>query len=225
VLWRMPGRGSLLFALLFLIVVPILPAILLASLSVPLAAQSSRADVSPPILPPRLPLPPTVGPPVRPPGSIGLSQLSQAAGTIFSGSVTAVERHPASSQQAIETVSITFHVDQAIRGVIPGEDFTISQWIALWSSGQRYRVGERVLLFLYPPSKLGLTSCVGGGFGRFTVDPSGEVFFTAQHRAAFRADPILGGRARASFSDLALAVQRAELQRAEAPLAETGGMR
>ena len=31
------------------------------------------------------------------------------------------------------------------------------------------------MLFLYPPSKVGLTSPVGGGAGRFRVDPQGNV--------------------------------------------------
>ncbi|GAC1428679.1 MAG: hypothetical protein NVS1B11_11280 [Terriglobales bacterium] len=39
----------------------------------------------------------------------------------------------------------------------------------------RYFVGERLLLFLYPPSKLGLTSPVGGSLGRFNLDSAGNV--------------------------------------------------
>jgi hypothetical protein len=66
-----------------------------------------------------------------------------------------------------------------------------------------------VLLFLYPPSKLGLTSCVGGTIGRFAIDPWGRVLLSAQHLAAFRADPVLGGKSRLRFSDFALAVRRA----------------
>jgi len=135
--------------------------------------------------------------------------IARAAGAIFSGTVTLIARRPASSSQAVETFVITFHIENAIRGATPGEDLTISQWIGLWSSGQRYRVGERVLLFLYPPSKLGLTSCVAGAMGRFTIDPRGRVLLSAQHLSAFRADPVLGGKSRVSFSDLASAVQRA----------------
>jgi hypothetical protein len=190
-----------------------------------LCAQSDSAnpthDFSFPIPPPRVPLPPTVGPngtPVRPPtrppfsppGTIGLTQLTQAAGTIFSGTVTAIARHPATGTQGIETVAITFHVERAIRGVTPGQDLTISQWMGLWSGGQRYRVGERLLLFLYPASKLGLTSCVGGSFGRFSVDASGRVFFSAQHLSAFRTDPALSGKSHVGFSDFALAVRQAQ---------------
>jgi len=135
--------------------------------------------------------------------------MARAAGTIFSGTVTAIARHPATQGQAIETVAITFHVEKAFRGVTPGEDFTISQWIGLWSAGQRYRVGERVLLFLYPPSKLGLTSCVASPIGRFRIDPVGRVLLSAQHLSAFRADPVLGGKSRVSFTDFALAVRQA----------------
>ena len=100
-------------------------------------------------------------------------------------------------------------MENAIRGATPGEDLTISQWIGLWSGGQRYRVGERVLLFLYPPSKLGLTSCVAGAIGRFAIDPWGRVLLSAQHLSAFRADPVLGGKSRIRFSEFALAVRQA----------------
>jgi hypothetical protein len=147
--------------------------------------------------------------PITPPGTIGLPVIARAAGTIFSGTVTSIARRPATNAQVVETVAITFHIDNAIRGTIPGENLTISQWIGLWSGGQRYRIGERVLLFLYPPSKLGLTSCVAGGMGRFTIDPWGRVLLSAHHLSAFREDPVLGGRSRIRFSDFALAVRRA----------------
>ena len=147
--------------------------------------------------------------PIAPPGTIGLPVIARAAGTIFSGTVTSIARRPATSAHVVETVAITFHIDNAIRGTIPGENLTISQWIGLWSGGQRYRIGERVLLFLYPPSKLGLTSCVAGGMGRFTIDPWGRVLLSAHHLSAFREDPVLGGRSRIRFSDFALAVRRA----------------
>lgn len=165
---------------------------------------------APPVQPPAatpVPFPPRA--PVMPPGTIGLPTLARAAGTIFSGTVTAIARQPATRGQAVETVAVTFHVENAIRGVTPGENLTISQWIGLWSGGQRYRVGERVLLFLYPPSKLGLTSCVAGVMGRFNIDPGGRVLLSAQHLSAFRADPVLGGKSRLPFSDFASAVRRA----------------
>jgi hypothetical protein len=69
--------------------------------------------------------------------------------------------------------------------------------------------GERVVLFLYPASKLGLTSCVGGALGRFAVDRSGWVQLGAQHVAAFGRDPVLGGKSQVRFGDFALAVRHA----------------
>ena len=171
-----------------------------------LSGQSGRAD-SAPAFAVHLPWD-TSQSPVAPPG-IGFPVIARAAGTIFSGTVISITRRAATEGQAVETVAVTFRVENAIRGAIPGEDLTISQWIGLWSSGQRYRVGERVLLFLYPPSKLGLTSCVARGMGRFPIDSSGRVLLSAQHLSAFRADPVLGGKSRVRFSDFALAVRRA----------------
>ena len=165
---------------------------------------------------PRIVQPPIDDPLVREPGPVAplrttndLTTLVRGAGSIFSGTVTAIERQPATSGHTLDTVAITFHVENAIRGATPGEFLTISQWIGLWSGGQRYRVGERVLLFLYAPSKLGLTSCVAGGLGRLPIDAWGRVLLSAQHLAAFRADPVLGGKSRLRFSDFALAVRRA----------------
>jgi len=148
-------------------------------------------------------------PPITPPGAFGFPQFLRAAGMIFSGTVTHIERRPARAGQSVETVAVTFHVESSLRGATPGREVTITQWIGLWSSGQRYRMGERVVLFLYPNSKLGLTSTVGGSLGRFAVDRAGWVLLTAQHLAAFRGDPVLGGKSRARFGDFALAVGHA----------------
>jgi hypothetical protein len=142
-----------------------------------------------------------------PPVRIGLPQITRAAGTIFSGRVTAIASVPASTSQ-VEAISISFHVDRAIRGVIPGQTLTIFQWVGLWSGGQRYRVGEHVVLFLYPPSKLGLTSCVGGPLGRFSIDSLNQIALSEQHIAAFGADPVLSGKSRISLSDFVRAARR-----------------
>jgi hypothetical protein len=201
----MYGRSCLCLLAIFVLILP--PAVL--------RGQSTRdnAEFERP-LPPRAVLPPTREPFRHPshvtqPVPIGLPPIARAAGTIFSGTVIAIARRTVNNGQTVETVAITFHVDNAIRGATPGEDLTISQWIGLWSGSQRYRVGERVLLFLYPPSKLGLTSCVAGEMGRFTIDAWGFVLLSAPHLSAFRTDPVLGGKSRARFSDFALAVRRA----------------
>ena len=175
------------------------------------ARQPAPELASQPAEPWRLPVPDPI--PVIPalhlPGGFGFDHVARAAGIIFSGTVTRIERRPATRGQSVETVAITFHIEQAIRGAVPGGNLTILQWIGLWSSGQRYRVGERVFLFLYPPSKLGLTSSVAGPIGRFNIDARGHIMLSAQHLAAFRKDPVLGGKSRARFSDFALAVTQA----------------
>jgi len=60
---------------------------------------------------------------------------------------------------------VTFRIDEAIRGVKKGQSIQISEWGGLWQAGERYQAGEHVLLFLYPQSKLGLTSPVAGSLG------------------------------------------------------------
>lgn len=183
--------------------------------AVALGGQSGRDELMPEVASrARLIDPPETHPifprmPVAPPRSMGFPVFVQTAGTIFFGTVTSISRRTASPAQPVETVAITFHVESAIRGATAGEECTIAQWIGLWSGGQRYRIGERVLLFLYPPSKLGLTSTVGGELGRFPVDAWGRVLLSAQQLSAFREDPVLGGKSRARFSDFALAVRRA----------------
>ncbi len=171
-------------------------------------SDQPRFDFSFPRSGPKPPEPGLPGRLVLPHTAIGFQQIAHAAGTIFSGTVTSIARRPPTHAQAVETVSITFHVERAIRGASPGTDLIVEQWMGLWSSGQRYRVGEHVLLFLYPPSKLGLTSAVGAEIGRFRVDPAGQVLLSAQQLSAFRADPVLAGKSRVKFNDFALAVQR-----------------
>ena len=147
--------------------------------------------------------------PASNPDSSGLPAFADAAGMIFSGTVTRIERRPGRAGQTVATLDITFRVQNSIRGAAAGRDLTISQWAGLWSMGQRYRIGERVMLFLYPTSKLGLTSWVGGELGRFAIDASGRVQLSSQQISRFRKDPVLGGRSRVPISDFALAVRRA----------------
>ena len=136
-------------------------AAVLISVACPTTAENpARSDPSG-VDPPELPYPHA-----RP--------LTRSSGYIFAGTVKSVER-AAPKGNGVATVLINFHVDQAMRGVRIGQTLAIREWAGLWESGERYRPGERVLLFLYPPSKLGLTSPVGGPMGRFRIDPSGRV--------------------------------------------------
>jgi len=101
--------------------------------------------------------------------------LNLRSGYVFSGTVKAVERVAPRTDGGVAVMRITFHVDQGLRGARTGETLVIREWAGLWQAGERYQLGERVMLFLYPLSKLGLTSPVGGSSGRFDVDSGGQV--------------------------------------------------
>ncbi|MFZ0956780.1 MAG: hypothetical protein WAN60_10590 [Candidatus Sulfotelmatobacter sp.] len=157
-----------------------------------------------------------------PGGAPTFSQFVRTAGMIFAGTVTRIERGPATGGPAVPTVAITFHVERTFSGAVPRGSLTILEWLGLWSSGQRYAVGEHVLLFLYPPSKLGLTSAVGGALGQFRLDSAGGILPSEQQFAAFRPDPLFAGRSaersagrsRIAFDDFAQALRRSRGEQA-----------
>src|SRR5580704_10050907 len=105
-----------------------------------------------PICPPRYPGDPGAGffpePVFR---QLFFGQLVRAAGIIFSGRVTSIGQSVSFSRPDPASTIVTFQVEHAIRGALPGQNLTIHEWAGLCSNGERYRVGERVLLFLYSP--------------------------------------------------------------------------
>jgi hypothetical protein len=206
--WRLLAVFSLIFA------APILPRgqdaaadRSSASTSVP-APKTSPLSYSVPIAPVWFPLPPNLPPHYPGAPSTGIfRQLVRAAGIIFSGRVTFIGHAASSSRPDPACTTITFQVEHAIRGTWTGQSLTIHEWAGLWTSGERYRVGERVLLFLYSPGKLGLTSPVAGAMGRFAMDSQGRIVMSALHVANL-ADPILGGKTVVPYSNFVLAVRR-----------------
>lgn len=143
----------------------------------------------------------------------GLQLLLRKAGYIFVGTVSAVEQPAPAVPNAVIAVRVSFRVEQAIRGVQAGQTLVIREWAGLWESGPRYHPGERLLLFLYSPSKLGLTSPVGGQLGRFPVDRDGQISLQAGQLPALASDSPaaaqLQGRRRVSSRDLAAVIRRA----------------
>lgn len=125
---------------------------------------------------------------VRLPAS-SLRLLTRNSGYIFDGTVLSVERVADNETTGSDAVQITFRVKQAIAGTQNGQILKIREWSGLWNSGPRYRLGERLLLFLYPASKLGFTSPVGGALGRFPVDSSGNVILDRARWSALLAGP------------------------------------
>jgi hypothetical protein len=134
-----------------------------------------------------------------------VNQLARSSGYIFSGTVLKIQR-TAAGENAIAFTQVSFRVDQAIQGVRSGEILTIREWSGLWDSGECYRPGERVFLFLYPASKLGLTSPVGGTLGRFAVDRAGKIHITGPQRQSLsfhRPHSQFTGRTRVSPREFA----------------------
>lgn len=107
--------------------------------------------------------------------SVNLEDLTGRADRIFAGRCleTEVVSHP----QLGAVTRVTFEVERAVKGHL-GSTLTIE--VIGSGSGQpapglttldvpRFAPGERVVLFLYPESSLGLTSPVALGQGKFSV--------------------------------------------------------
>ncbi|MGD1216325.1 MAG: hypothetical protein ABR861_15200 [Terriglobales bacterium] len=105
-------------------------------------------------------------------------QLSRRAGMIFAGTVLAAAPPTAATDRAVPAVTpavqLSFRVDRAIAGVERGQVLTIHEWAGAWSMHRPMSSGQHILIFLYPPSRLGLTSPVGGSLGQVALDPSGK---------------------------------------------------
>jgi hypothetical protein len=110
-------------------------------------------------------------------------QLSRRAGMIFAGTVLNATTQTVAPQTAATdridpgttpAVQLSFRVDEAIAGVERGQVLTIHEWAGAWSMHRPMRSGQHILIFLYPPSRLGLTSPVGGPLGQVALDPSGK---------------------------------------------------
>jgi hypothetical protein len=176
----------------------------------PVVAQSpwlSESVLAPqPISPSDFPRPAPIAPVGR-----NLQLLIRLAGIVFSGQVIQVAHEAGSALPNPAATRITFQVEDAIRGTSPHQTLTIREWSGLWTRGERYHVGERVLLFLYPPGKLGFTSPVSGGLGRFAVDRRERVVLNALQITVLHQDPIVRGRSLVPYADFVPAVRRLSL--------------
>jgi hypothetical protein len=102
-----------------------------------------------------------------------LQNLVARSGYAFAGTVKSIERIQPRRKDSVGVMQIVFQVDRGYLGVHSGQTLSIHEWAGLWEAGDRYRVGEHVVLFLYPPSRLGLTSPMPNG--RFPVNSGGQV--------------------------------------------------
>ena len=108
-------------------------------------------------------------------------QLSRRAGMIFAGTVLSAQNRAVKragnnrlAPGATPAIELSFRVDEAIAGVERGQILTIREWAGAWSMHRPMTKGQRILIFLYPPSRLGLTSPVGGSVGQVFLDHDGQ---------------------------------------------------
>jgi len=112
-------------------------------------------------------------------------QLSRRSEMIFTATVLA-SNTPAVAKQipkldptaidhiAPAQIEIRFQVDEPIAGVQRGQIVTVHEWSGAASRHRPLAPGDRILLFLYPPSRLGLTSPVAGARGVVPLDSTGR---------------------------------------------------
>jgi hypothetical protein len=118
-----------------------------------------------------------------------LSQITQRASLIFVGQVLKIEPVRGSASDEVASVQVTCRVEQGVRGARTGETLSFREWAGLWTAGPRYRIGQRLMLFLYAPSALGLTSPVGDRAGEFAVDRDGRIVLSPAQQQAIRVSP------------------------------------
>jgi hypothetical protein len=119
-------------------------------------------------------------------------QLSLRAGMIFSGTVLAPATRTAATRTGpnlagtrdrlvlgmsagtAPAIQLSFRVDEAIAGIGQGEILTVHEWAGTPGRLPPVSAGQHFLMFLYPPSRLGFTSPVGGSLGQVALDASGQ---------------------------------------------------
>lgn len=107
-----------------------------------------------------------------------LGNLSVRAATVFVGQVISIQRKAG-------VVDVVFRVDTPVLGQA-GATYTLREWAGMWPPGmQRFRVGERALVFLHGASSAGLSSAVDGGEGVVPVmaDAHGTVLLDVRRLA------------------------------------------
>jgi len=96
--------------------------------------------------------------------SLSLAQMTESAGSIVSGRVVEVKR-TVDSETRLPVQIVSLAVQQRLKGD-GGGTFVFKQFD---DQTAVYAEGDEVLLFLYPSSRLGLTSAVGLGQGYFRM--------------------------------------------------------
>jgi hypothetical protein len=130
-------------------------------------------------------------------------------------SSTSEGREAAILDRGVPAVELRFRIDHPIAGVQSGQVLTIHEWTGALSRQPMLRAGDRVLIFLYPPSRLGLTSPVDGPQGQIRLDSSGQnVPARASHAISRSSGTQRGDSASASRSAVPTLTSVSQLERA-----------
>lgn len=134
-------------------------------------------------------------------------KIARSAGTIFVGTVLGVE-NARTPGQSVPIIQIRFRVEHPIAGMREAETFTLREWSGAWSIHRPMRRGEKLLVFLYAPSRLGLSSPVGGALGQIPIDPGGQtVTARSEHAQMSRLET---GRTRKAHAATVFTIQQLE---------------
>jgi hypothetical protein len=91
--------------------------------------------------------------------------MAKQAGVIFAGHVIALDRNDTSG-----FVDIHFRIDEPIRGCPHTGVYVLREWAGRWiGHPERYRVGQRWLMFLTPRGPAGMSAPVFGGDGAVPI--------------------------------------------------------
>lgn len=170
---RVLGRALVVARTVLSIIVLSIIVVSIICAALPALAQSTDQDIAARVLGP------------------GWQQLSRRAGMIFAGTVLSAGRQnlPADrTAQGTPTVELNFLVDEPIAGtgLERGQTLKIHEWVGAWAMHRPMVAGQHFLIFLYPLSRLGLTSPVGGSSGQFALDSSGKNVSGYGHYADLR---------------------------------------
>ncbi len=104
---------------------------------------------------------------------VNLAYLARRAGVVVQGRVVNVRYEGLPGYPNIPTVVVTVQVERMLRGP-EGAQYTFRQWLMgreMYRGKGGYMVGQRLMLFLPPPSQYGLSSPLGHEQGRFKIVP------------------------------------------------------
>lgn len=103
---------------------------------------------------------------------LNLDEITDSADRVFAGICEKIEVIDRDFVSNLPVVKYTFTVSEAIKGVTT-DKITFTQWKPT-AVDAGYEVGQKYVIFLYPNSRLGLTSPVGYMQGKFEVEKKGS---------------------------------------------------